>query len=268
MTSGDDKISGIYQQGKEQGPPAHLDDAVLKAAHEAVGEAIEEVPSVDNLSVVRGPFSGGWRATLSIAAVLVITVILVPLMEQEEPVPAAFDAPNDEVDLLKRQSYKQELEVRENKQLSKEKAKKREMLSAPKVQLERRMQLNGFSAMPEMDSDSGKLTAEESLAPMRSSVSAPASAAAPANVQQQDVRVEVKSEGVGRQKSSLLMDSAEFYDTVEVDGLAPKQWLDEIRLLIEQGEMEAARKAFDAFKLHYPDEEVDPVLLDKIKSSS
>ena len=263
MTTDEDKISSIYQQGKKQGPPAHLDSAILKAARDAV----EQETSTDNYSAVKSPFSGGWRATLSIAAVLVITVILVPLIEQEEPVPAAFDAPDDEVELLQMQSYQQELKVRENKQLSKEKAKKRAPPGAPEVQLERRMELNGFSALPEMDSDSGKLAAEESLEPMRSTVSAPAPAAGSSNVQQQDVRMKVKSEVVGRQKSSLLMDSSDFEDTMESDSLAPNQWLDEIRQLIEQGEMEAARKELDEFRLHYPDEGIDPSILEKVKIS-
>ena len=119
MTTDEDKISSLYQQAKnhdakESGPPAHLDKAILKAAHEAV----EHVSPVDELSVVKGPFSGGWRATVSIAAVLIITVILVPLIEQEEPVPA-FDAQID--GLQTKQIFKDEiaelrLEVAHNKE--------------------------------------------------------------------------------------------------------------------------------------------------------
>lgn len=266
MTSDDDKISGIYQQGKEQGPPAHLDDTILKAAREAV----EEVPSVGDLSVVKGPFSGGWRATLSIAAVLVITVILVPLIEQEEPVPVAFDAPNDEVELLQMQSYPQALKDRENKQLSKEKAKKRVQLNAPEAQSEQGVGLHMYSVSPESGGTAEQITAEESLTPMRSATPAPAPASVAADsgkLQQQTPEQESKPEAVGRQKSLLMMDAYVSEDAIEVDDLAPQQWLDHIRQLIEQGEMDTAQKELDEFRLHYPDEDIDPSILEKLKIS-
>ena len=41
MSTDEDKISSIYQQGKEQGPPAHLDDVILKAAHETVEQTTD-----------------------------------------------------------------------------------------------------------------------------------------------------------------------------------------------------------------------------------
>ena len=63
------------------------------------------------------------------------------------------------------------------------------------------------------------------------------------------------------------MDEYSPEDAEDIDSLPPQQWLDNIRKLIEEGEMEAARNELDAFRLRYPDEEVDPVILDKIKSS-
>ena len=42
MTTNDEKISSLYQQGKQQEPPAHLDNAILKAAHDAVQEPVDK----------------------------------------------------------------------------------------------------------------------------------------------------------------------------------------------------------------------------------
>ena len=36
MTIDNDKLSGIYQDGQKQEPPAHLDNAILSAARKAV----------------------------------------------------------------------------------------------------------------------------------------------------------------------------------------------------------------------------------------
>ena len=260
MTTDEDKISSIYKQGNEQGPPAHLDSAILKAAHEAV----EQTPSADNLSVAKGPFSGGWRATASIAAVLVITVILVPLIEQEEPVPDVFNEPLDELQNIRKQSQPQETTTLENALLRKEKAKKRVMLNAPEVQSEKRLELMPFRSLSENDSAVSQPTAEESLPAMRSSSPAPASMAVGSGKLQQQ---ELKSEVGGRQKSLLMMDSEFSEDVMEADAFTPQQWLDNIRQLIEKGEMEAAQKELDEFKLRYPDEEIDKSLLEKLNET-
>ena len=256
MTTDEDKISSIYQQGKEQGPPAHLDDAILKAAHEAV----EQAPSADHPHVVKSPFSGGWRATVSIAAVLIITVILVPLIEQEEPVPIVFD----ELEQIQKQSQQQEAAARENALLRKEKAKKRVLLNAPKAQSVKPAEVNQKGLIAEDDSVMEPLMAEENLAPMRSASPAPASVAAGSSKPQQE---EVKSEVVGRQKSQFMMDEYSPEDAEDIDSLPPQQWLDNIRKLIEQGELEAAQKELDEFKMRYPDEEIDQSILEKIKSN-
>ena len=256
MTTDEDKISSIYQQGKEQGPPSHLDDTILKAAHEAV----EQASSMDHPHIVKSPFSGGWRATVSIAAVLIITVILVPLIEQEEPVPIVFD----ELEQIQKQSRQQEAAAQENALLRKEKAKKRVLLNAPKAQSVKPAEVNQSGLLVEDDSLMEPVIVEKSLAPMRSVSSAPASVAAGSSKPQQE---EVKSEVVGRQKSQLMIDEYSPEDAEDIDSLPPQQWLDNIRKLIEEGEIEAARNELDAFRLRYPDEEVDPVILDKIKSS-
>jgi hypothetical protein len=263
----EEKISGIYQQGKEQGPSAHLDSAILRAAHDAV----ESSPSADKHPAVRSPFSGSWPAMVSIAAVLIITVILVPLIEQQEPAPTTFNKPSGEHEQTQKKNLLQETAIRENVLPGKEKAKKRVMLNTPEQQLEKlaekqaekRAELKQYRSLPETDSAAGNATLEEDAAAMQSASPAPASVpAASIKLRQQTY----KSEAPGRQKSLLMMDSEISEDALEND-LAPQQWLEKIRLLVENGEIKTAKKELDEFKLRYPDEEIDPVLLEKIKSS-
>ena len=141
----------------------------------------------------------------------------------------------------------------------KEKAKKRVMLNTPEEQLEKQAEFKQYRSLSETDATSGNTILEESAAPMLSAQPAPASVPAASNRLRQQT---YKSEVSGRQKSLLMMDS----DISEND-LVAQQWLEKIRLLIEKGEIETARKELEKFKLRYPDEEIDPVLLEKINSS-
>lgn len=263
MTTDEEKISGIYQQGKEQGPPAHLDNAILRAAHDAV----ESSPSADKHPAVKSPFSGSWPATVSIAAVLIITVILVPLIEQQEPAPTTSNKSSGEHELTQKKNLMRETTARENVLPGREKAKKRVMLNMPEQQLdkpaEKRAEFKQYRSISETDATAGNVILEEGAAPMQSASPAPASVPEASNKLRQR---SYKSEVSGRQKSLLMMDSEIPEDAFE-NNLAPQQWLDEIRLLIKNGEIETAKKELEAFKLRYPDEEIDPILLEKIKSS-
>ncbi len=67
----DEGLSALYRQGRGVEPPEHLDRAILATSREAV----KARPRV--------PFSGGWPIPLSMAAVLLITVLLVPAMRDQ-----------------------------------------------------------------------------------------------------------------------------------------------------------------------------------------
>lgn len=263
MTTDEEKISSIYQQGKEQGPPAHLDSTILKAAHEAVEQEMPaDRPSANKSSVVKGPFSGGWPVMASIAAVLVITVILVPLIEQEEPAPVVSDTSVGEPELLQELSLDQ-ISEQASEQAGKQDSSDRYDSLQKKEKAKKRIELNQYRLLPEKDSARKQAPVEESMAPMRSATPAPASMA----VGVTDLRSqELKSEAVIQQKSSLMMDANFVEGVASVDNLTPQQWLDKIRQLIEKGEIEAAQKELDKFKLRYPREKIDPSILEQIKN--
>ena len=85
MNSDDDKISSLYHEADKPAPSKRLDDAILGASREAV----------DTPAATRGPFSASWPAAVSIAAVIVITIILVPVLQQQEPQPALTQATSE-----------------------------------------------------------------------------------------------------------------------------------------------------------------------------
>ena len=73
MSQADDKISGLYHEADEAVPSKTLDDTILSASRKAVEKPANA-----------GPFSAGWPVAVSVAAVIVIAVILVPVLRQEE----------------------------------------------------------------------------------------------------------------------------------------------------------------------------------------
>lgn len=82
MSTDDDHVSILYRKADAPEPPRALDDAILAASRTAV-----EQPRA-----ARKPFTGGWPAAASVAAIIVITVILVPVLKQEEQRPAPAPA--------------------------------------------------------------------------------------------------------------------------------------------------------------------------------
>lgn len=67
----DKELSALYQRTRQTAPPDELDEAVLAASRREVQAS---------------PSPGHWQVPVSIAAVLVITVILVPLMVSDPEV--------------------------------------------------------------------------------------------------------------------------------------------------------------------------------------
>ena len=88
MKQDDDRIKELYRQSATEQPPAHLDDAILAASRKAVSAKCPRALSrlLRSLTLPRpaAPFFGRWQLPVSLAAVLIVAVLLVPLL-QEEP---------------------------------------------------------------------------------------------------------------------------------------------------------------------------------------
>jgi len=284
MIIDDKKISSLYQQGKEQGPPAHLDSAILGAAQDAVQDAVQDSRQAKKPATAGSPFPSGWRAPASIAAVLIITVILVPLLQQEEMTPDVSPVADEPSILKKEQDLNRVPDagkpgaIKAGRQVNVT-AKKRSQTTV--LEAEQASQL--YSA-PEkaVNTDSfnrGKqFAAEEKIAAVKTlpvmseqSLSAvqrtqPASALPGASVlhdQKQNARklkvsAEIKQQG--RQMPDAEKKSSET--------MAVKPWLQKIRQLIAQGDLDLAQKELDEFKLRYPDENIDSLIVNQLKGLS
>ena len=81
MKPDDDRISELYRQSHDEVPPVHIDTAILEAARKATARR----------SRAGRPFSGCWQVPAALAAVLMVAVLLVPLLErgpQDSGIPA------------------------------------------------------------------------------------------------------------------------------------------------------------------------------------
>jgi len=78
----DPMVSSLYHQTPQETPRPELDAKILAASRRAVRSRPRVV----------GPFSGRWTVPVSMAAVLMIAVILVPLLRQESDGPPKVPA--------------------------------------------------------------------------------------------------------------------------------------------------------------------------------
>lgn len=257
MTTDDKKISDLYQQGKDQMPPEHIDDAILKAAHEVLVDTEKSGSTVDRPAKVTGPFSGGWPAVTAIAAVLIITVILVPLINQQAP-PATSHFATDKQPQLPEQDSVSRNNVKRGISEVKLQARKHINVEVPKS-LGQQAELSGSSqeAMRAHDFSVGKVE-ERMNENSFSTMGAPLPATMKSTMPEESEK-KPGHESIQQSASELLADK-DFPET-----LTPAEWLKEIRLLIEQGNLRLAKQELDEFKTVYPDKEIDPLIIIQIE---
>jgi len=78
------------------------------------------------------------------------------------------------------------------------------------------------------------------------------------NARKLKVSAEIKQQG--RQMPDAEKKSSET--------MAVKPWLQKIRQLIAQGDLDLAQKELDEFKLRYPDENIDSLIVNQLKGLS
>jgi len=286
MTTDEEKISRLYKQGKEAGPSTHLDHIILSAARDAVeDDAAQErqqanKPVISRSPLVNSPFSGGWRVSVSIAAVLVITVILVPLLQQEEMSPTVPGIAEETPVLIKEQGLIREANVnapgdrkngatKENTEVQKIIKKRSKMAVLEQEQASRLHQVPAGTLNVNTFSSGNQFSAEEKIAPVRTvpekserllpSAQKPQPASAPVGAIVDD-QEQKASAGIKQQDMGML--DADKNSSVT---MTAKLWLQKIRQLIAQGDLDLARQELDEFKLHYPDEDIDPSIVDLLK---
>ena len=233
MSSDDDRISSLYQETDKPVPGKALDDAILAASREAV-----EKPAR-----TRGPFAGGWPAFASIAAVIVITVILVPILKQErqpQTLPRSdrlTDSPSDvPEEFAPGTTYR-----------SAEPENKAKGTQAPAR----------APAIPEQDS----LLYEQKAAPLTQGVGS----AVERELQQLEDLHPAKEEAltlpVGSVRKRSTMEAA---DSAPFAIHTPEMWEVKITRLIAEGKLEQARDELHRLKQHYPDYSINHSILEQL----
>ena len=233
MNSDDEKISSLYHEADKPVPSKRLDDAILGASREAV----------DTPAATKGPFSASWPAAVSIAAVIVITIILVPVLQQQEPQPALTQATSE---------TGRSLDAPDETGLNvyTPAVGKKKSVDAPSPA--------GAPAMLPEDSD----FAESRSMPARSGASSSAAALpavdAASPLAKEEMRVESDSFDMERSRMQAA-DSAPFAI------LTPEMWQVKISRLITEGKTDEARAEIEKLEKHYPEHIIDPNLLEKLE---
>ena len=265
MSTDEEKISSLYHQGNNESPPGHLDEAILKAAHDAVDgeidDAIDDIrkSSDDKHSVAKSPFSGSWTTITSIAAVLIITVILVPLLDQEATEVQDPEAITDHTQRLDQQQEKNQdaaMRSRANtlKEDARSKAKKRPLMKTQEYQ--------SYRSRP-LEQEKNEI-AEESMAPALSQM--PASA--PPSMATGKSKLNAYRAMPELETMSLSDDTAADLSEKKAvsEPLTAKIWLQKIERLIDQGDLDQARQELEKFKQYYPDELIEQSITDACKN--
>ncbi|HHJ15101.1 MAG TPA: hypothetical protein ENJ80_00195 [Gammaproteobacteria bacterium] len=231
MKPEDDRIRELYRQARDEAPPAHLDHAILETARKATARRARAV----------SPFSGRWQVPAALAAVLVVAVLLVPLLEHEpvdselqvpapvvleEPRPAAAPPPERRIPDKTEEEAPPAAQGLMDKRMP-------EKLMAPEqaVRQERMLRLIAPLAKPKAVARSKKRAA--------------------------DSRAEKHTDPGGNAAVGNLMSGLRG-DTVE----PPQQWLETISALLEAGEEARAGEELQAFLVQYPDYRLPPALLE------
>ena len=232
MNNDDDKISDLYHNADAPGPSKTLDETILAASRAAV-----EKPSS-----ARGPFSAGWTATLSIAAVIVIAVILVPVIRQQEPSQIPTRPTMDEASLQKQVTDSSGPE-QDNNVLSRK--TRLDMLPAT---------TSAESLQPEMAADYAATAADSTGAESSAAATPSAAAISRPDMEQQHEPAEVRT----GYSSMEAADSAPFAIHT------PEMWEVKISRLIEEGRHEEAKKEIRKLEQHYPGHEIDKSLMEQL----
>lgn len=282
MTTDEEKISRLYQQNKNQGtneapnalpneaPPAKLDSDILKAAHQAVEK---------KSSKVKSPFSGGWPAAASIAAVLIITVILVPLIKQEAVTPTTKNLTDKQQEYLNQQdvigrSNAEDTVIEADKQATMKADIKAKRQSLAKEQTRRlaptlpsrdkSSEITHEPAFADEEAMLGETMPEASMAPVAKDIISAPKPAKPATATMGKSNLyddEIKTEAELQQQSSPMFAG----DKASAITLTPKLWLEKIHQLIKLDKLDLAREELDQFKIRYPDEAIDQSILNNLK---
>ena len=195
----DDKyLSDIYASLKQEQPSSEQDEKILAAARKEV-VTDNAVVTKSNSSLIpkkaAGPFSGRWAVPVSLAAVIVLSVTLVVMIERERPYsltgmpePARMEQKTQPLELAKpvEKSQSAQAAAKESMQSSDEESAKARLKMSQESErslLQRAAPLSAAPARPRADAgDSEKSASGISARPVQKSAPAPQQKAKPKQV--------------------------------------------------------------------------------------
>ena len=231
MNTDDEKISSLYQASTKTGPPENLDESILAAARDAVAKPVS----------AKGPFSGSWPALASIAAVVVITVILVPVLnkEQQPTMPSGLESsPAIEAEEAAADTYRAIESLKKERQ---------QPTSATAPVLLQEEHFSKDLAAP----TSGTVSSDAMSGAYRKTMSSND------GEQQQPELKQLQTDNTGAQAA----DSAPFAI------YTPEMWEQKIVQLIEQGDTTAAKTEAERLKQRYPEHTIKQSVLEKLETT-
>ena len=227
MSTDEDNISGMYHGADKPVPGRPLDDAILAAARDAV----------ENPARGRAAFAGRWPAIASAAAVIVITVILVPLLKQETPqqsLPPAAEPANLPAVPSAGSADRSDDARRETTQ----------------------------AARPV--SATGLLPEKERLAGERAELAAETEPADAAGLPGAVESMYAPEALISRDRAGAPSSAMHAADSAPFAVYTPEMWEAKISQLIAEGRLDQARAELDGFRQHYPDYPISPSLTEQL----
>ena len=223
---GSGSLSLLYEHGKREEPSAAIDNHILQSARNAIS---------DKKVAGTGPFSGSWQIPAALAAVLIIAIGLTTTMEK-------FSG------------------------TGKSKVERFAPSSDTLAPVERAAdQKKAIKPQPHIETKKKHLPVQPGKTPAASSVRNVAPASPPAqSIEQSDKADLLRTVPAAKPKTTIEKESKqEKMDIEEQSGVAGKplqqevqptaeRWLDSIRELARQGNLEEARKQLSDFRRVYP----------------
>lgn len=242
--SGDSPLSRAYKKEEARElPPPHLDAQILAEAHRA--------DAAPERRAVASPFSGRWMVPASVAAVVVLAISVAVLLPQGRPgYERQRDLSSDSVAPGVGTSAADRVEGYEAKQ-----APAAEYAPAPPTALESDRARSKASSPPALRSAPAGQAApaleQETVLPEEPQLMAPAKAARPdAGGAEESLR----KRAVTQSEMRTLGDEG---PTGKAQAPAdPGAWLARIEMLVDRGELDAARRLLAQFRRTYPQAEV------------
>lgn len=259
MSTEDEQLSSLYKQAPQDVPPVHIDEAILAAARRETASRPHPAYS---------PFSNNWRVPASLAAVLVLSVGLVNLMENEPLLPDGIEPFAMEEAEMPRMEMADSIAITEDEQsLARAPAK-------PAIQ----------SLAQKEERDAGRLALREPVAPLPTIKNPPVSTAADATstgmsqgliAEQLDER-KLNEKVARKRKQQSFAESTDKIAAASTQvtgaarlksGRAPAPAVEAITALRLAGKLEQANIAADAFIHHHFGDDLEKVEPMQVKLS-